>query len=215
MRPAFLACAFAVWFAAVPAHAQREHTRPTPNRSTAVTAEQASEITLTLTAVEPRPIQIWVRAAGTLDERRGVLTVVVPAAEGRRVEVGQRARAFSPDTRSRMHQAFVSRVEAQGNRMALEATLPGRVSEARRHLILEIVTESEELLSVPNEALIESEGRRLAYVQDEGGAYTPREVQTGIQGERYTQILGGLDAGDQVVSFGSFFIDAEHKLKGS
>jgi len=217
MRPALVACAFAcaLALASDPAWAQREHTRLTPNRSTEVTEEQASQITLTLTEVDFRPIQIWVRAGGTLDEARSVVTVDVPAAEGARVEVGQRARAFSPDTRSRMHQAFVTRVETKGDRVSIEASLTGRVFETRRHFILEIVTEGKDMLSVPNEALIETEGRRLAYVQEPGGGYTPREVETGIQGERYTQILGGLEAGDQVVSFGSFFIDAEHKLKGS
>jgi hypothetical protein len=43
----------------------------------------------------------------------------------------------------------------------------------------------------------------------------PKEIQLGIQGELYTQVLSGLKHGEQVVTFGSFFIDAEHKLKGS
>jgi hypothetical protein len=47
------------------------------------------------------------------------------------------------------------------------------------------------------------------------GEYVPKEVQTGIQGELYTQVLGGLQANTPVVTFGSFFIDAEHKLKSA
>ena len=43
----------------------------------------------------------------------------------------------------------------------------------------------------------------------------PREIQPGVQGELYTQIVEGLKPGEQVITFGSFFIDAEHKLKGS
>ena len=43
----------------------------------------------------------------------------------------------------------------------------------------------------------------------------PQEIQTGIQGELLPQIVDGLNDGDQVVTFGSFFIDAEHKLKGT
>jgi hypothetical protein len=43
----------------------------------------------------------------------------------------------------------------------------------------------------------------------------PKEVHTGIQGELYTQVLEGLQANTPVVTFGSFFIDAEHKLKGT
>jgi hypothetical protein len=42
---------------------------------------------------------------------------------------------------------------------------------------------------------------------------TDEKDRHGFQGELYTQILGGLENGDQVVTFGSFFIDSEHKLK--
>jgi len=40
-------------------------------------------------------------------------------------------------------------------------------------------------------------------------------VQIGLQGELFTEVTGGLKEGEQVVTFGSFFIDADHKLKGS
>ena len=36
-----------------------------------------------------------------------------------------------------------------------------------------------------------------------------------MQGELFTQVLDGLKPGEQVVTIGSFFIDADHKLKGS
>jgi hypothetical protein len=36
-----------------------------------------------------------------------------------------------------------------------------------------------------------------------------------MRGELFTQVLDGLTPGEQVVTTGSFFIDAEHKLKGS
>jgi len=55
----------------------------------------------------------------------------------------------------------------------------------------------------------------VVYVLQPGGAYAPREVSTGVQGELFTQVTDGLKAGEQVVTIGSFFIDAEHKLKGS
>ena len=37
----------------------------------------------------------------------------------------------------------------------------------------------------------------------------------GFQGELLTQVLDGVKEGDPVVTFGSFFIDAEQKLKGT
>ena len=71
------------------------------------------------------------------------------------------------------------------------------------------------MLSVPNEAIIEEGDRRVVYVLQSAGQYVPHEIHTGIQGELYTEMLDGVNDGDQVVTFGSFFIDAEHKLKGT
>ena len=197
------------------AQSVRDHTRTTPDRSTAVTEAQATELTLTLTEVAVRPIQIWVRTAGAIDGSRKTITALVLPAEGALVSVGQRVRAFPPESRSRMSQARISRVAPQGNRVAIVATLTGQGLEGSTHYVLEIVTESGEFLSVPNEAIIETEGKRVVYVPQGQGRYLPREIQAGVQGELFTQVLEGLKPGEQVVTFGSFFIDAEYQLKGS
>jgi Cu(I)/Ag(I) efflux system membrane fusion protein len=76
------------------------------------------------------------------------------------------------------------------------------------------VAEAGQFLSVPNEAVIEEGDKHIVYVQQQPGQYVPQEIDTGVQGELYTQVLSGLNAGDQVVTFGSFFVDSEYKLKG-
>ena len=96
----------------------------------------------------------------------------------------------------------------------MTAALSGPGTPGSARYVLEIVTEPVESLSVPNEAIIETDGKHVVYVQQQQGRYVPREIQPGMQGELYTQVLNGLKAGEQVVTFGSFFIDAEHKLKG-
>ena len=58
-------------------------------------------------------------------------------------------------------------------------------------------------------------GKQLVYVQEANGSYAPREIAVGLRGELYSQVVGGVKPGEQVVTIGSFFIDAEHKLKGS
>jgi Cu(I)/Ag(I) efflux system membrane fusion protein len=80
---------------------------------------------------------------------------------------------------------------------------------------MEIVVESAPLLSVPTEAIIEEGDRRIVYVQTSSGAYRPREVKTGLRGELYTEIVAGVQVGDEVVTFGSFSIDAEQKLNAT
>ena len=93
----------------------------------------------------------------------------------------------------------------------------GLIAPARQgspRYVLEIVTEHGELISVPNEAIIETGNTRVVYVQGTGGGYERREIQPGLQGELFTEIVNGLKEGEQVVTFGSFFIDADFKLKG-
>jgi hypothetical protein len=193
----------------------REHTRPTPNRPAAVTESQANELTLTVTEVAVRPIQTWVRTAGATDRTGQDVTAFVSSVEGALVRVGQRVRAFPPESRSSMYQARIAQVVPQGDRVMVRATLAGPGREDSTRYVLEIVTDRGEFLSVPNEAIIETGSTQVVYVQERAGRYVPREIRRGVQGELYTQVLGGLKAGEQVVTFGSFFIDAEYKLKGS
>lgn len=200
----------------VSAQSPRERTRLKGNRSTPVSESQASELTLTLTPVAVRPIQVWVRTAGIIEPNSKRINASLRAADGRRIKVGQRVRAFPPESRSSMYQAFVSGVVHAGNATArVSVTLSTPPREGSQRYLLEIVTDSGDRLSIPNEALIERNSRRLVYVQETEGRYQPREVETGLQGELYTEVRSGLTAGEQVVTFGSFFIDAEHILKGS
>jgi Cu(I)/Ag(I) efflux system membrane fusion protein len=206
--------------AAGPAHAQgvarkriRDHTRPT--NITKVNESQAADVTLTLSSASVRPIQHWVRTAGTMDRGGKLLTGYLFPPESGLVKVGQRVRAFPPSSKSSMYQAFVSRVLPQGGRTLVEVTLASSGWKDTTLYVMEIVTDRGEFLSVPNEAIIEEGDRRVVYVQREAGRYTPEEIQTGVQGELYTQVLKGLNEGDQVVTFGSFFIDAEFKLKAT
>lgn len=194
------------------AQSVRDHVRITPDRSTVVSEKQATELTLTVTEAAVRPVQIWVRTAGLIDASKQNVTAVLPGHEAALVKTGQRVRAFSPESRSRMYQATVSRVASRDGRMTVTATLSGRAFEASTRYVLEIIAEGGEFLSVPNEAIIETGGRQVVYVQT-GGSYTPREIKAGLRGELFTQILDGLKPGEQVVTIGSFFIDAEQKLK--
>ncbi len=193
----------------------RDRIRLSGDKQAPITEAQANELTLTLNDAAVRPIQVWVRTAGTIDGTTRNLTASVSGENAGYVKVGQRIRAFPPESRSSMFQAKITKVATQGNTTSLSAVLSGPPHEGSSRYILEIVTEPLAFLSVPNEAIIEVDGKHLVYVQAEKGRYLPREIQPGLQGELYTQVLDGLKAGEQVVTFGSFFIDADYKLKGS
>ncbi len=192
----------------------REHTRIAP-RGTTVTQEQAEALTLTLSPASFRLVQTWIRTAGTIDRTEKVLSAALSGPDAALIKVGQRVRAFPPSSKSSMYQAFVTRVIPRAGGITVEASL---ASTGRRNSVLyvmEIVVERGPFLSVPNEAIIEEGERHIVYVQRQPGQYVPQEIHTGVQGELLTQVLDGVKDGDQVVTFGSFFIDAEHKLKGT
>jgi len=182
-------------------------------RGTRVTGGQAADLTLTLSTVAKRTIQQIVRTGGTIDKSHKVVTAVVANPEGSLLAVGQRVRSFPPESKSSMYQARVTRVTSRDGKSIVEATLSGEGVEGRINYVMEITVERGEFLCIPSEAIIEEGDRRVVYVQGKDGSYAPRKVETGLQGELYTQVLGGLSDGEQVVTFGSFFIDSEYKLK--
>jgi len=194
----------------------REHTRLAGPKGTKITDSQAAALTLTLSAVSPRLIQTWVRTAGTIDKAGKTLGASLSGREATLVKVGQRVRAFPPSSKSSMYQAYITRVVPRaGGGVDVEASLkaPGRQNAAL--YVMEIVVEQGPFLSVPNEAIIEEGDRHIVYVLQQPGQYVPTEIHTGIQGELFTHVLDGVSDEAQVVTFGSFFIDAEHKLKGA
>lgn len=194
----------------------RRRTRPTAPK---LTEQQATDVTLTMSVASVRPIQVWVRMAGTLDATSRLLRGHLAASSAAQIAVGQRVRAFSPDSKSSMTQARVSRVTKQPGGVEIEATLSAQRLTGDRLYVMEIVVEAGEYLSVPNEALIEEgmhegQSRQVVYTERSAGQYEPVAIATGLQGELYTQVVSGLKEGDRVVTYGSFFIDAEYKLKG-
>ena len=193
----------------------RDRIRSAP-RATSITESQANELTLTVTQVTVRPIQVWVRTAGVIDASGKTLQATLSKADATFVKPGQRVRAFPPEARSSMYQARVAGVAPKGDRVGVTVALIAPARQGSSRYVLEIVTEEFEKISVPNEAIIETGARRVVYVKDASSdSYAQREIQTGLQGELFTEITGGLKEGEQVVTFGSFFIDADHKLKGS
>jgi hypothetical protein len=211
-RTIFVLC-FCTAVTTAAAQNPRSHTRLNP-RGTRVTESQAETVTLTLGKAEVRLLQTWVRTAGTIDKTGKILRATIAGPDVALVKVGQRVRAFPPSSKSSMYQAYITRVTPKPSGVDLEATLAASGRANTTLYVMEVVVEQGPYLVVPNEAIIEEGDKHIVYVQQDG-EYVPKEVHTGIQGELYTQVLDGLQANTPVVTFGSFFIDAEHKLKGA
>jgi Cu(I)/Ag(I) efflux system membrane fusion protein len=67
-------------------------------------------------------------------------------------------------------------------------------------------------IAVPQNALLDSGTRKLVFVDQGDGMYEPREVTVGHKTGQYYPVLAGLEAGESVVTSGTFLIDSESKL---
>ncbi len=121
-----------------------------------------------------RPIQTWVRTAGTVDSTGRILTAVLRSPEAELVKEGQRATAFTVNSRTRMHLARVSRVTKREGGALIEATLPVQVPRDGTRYLMEIVTERGPYLSIPNVSIIEEGDEHIVYIQKEPGRYVRR-----------------------------------------
>jgi Cu(I)/Ag(I) efflux system membrane fusion protein len=68
------------------------------------------------------------------------------------------------------------------------------------------------VLSIPEDAVIDTGSRRIVYVETAPGVFDGREVVLGPRsGDRFP-VLEGLEAGERVAAAGAFLIDAEARL---
>ena len=70
-------------------------------------------------------------------------------------------------------------------------------------------------ITIPSEAIIRSGERNEVFVVREQGKFEPRTVKVGLSSEGLTQIIAGIDVGDEVVTSSQFLIDSESKLRES
>ncbi|MBQ0718695.1 MAG: hypothetical protein KBT88_00685 [Gammaproteobacteria bacterium] len=201
-----------------------------------VSASQALELTLTLVEVAPQMLQTWIRTAATIDEAGRVLSATLCSPEKQLLKLAQRVRAFPPDSKSSVYQARIAALRVEGDCLHVDAKLAGQAYERSPLYVMEIITQRGQFLAIPSEAIIEEGERQIVYVytgakaetaegdvdvegnaenNQQQGQYVPRQIHRGLQGELYTEVLHGLKAGEQVVTLGSFFIDADYKLKSS
>lgn len=68
-------------------------------------------------------------------------------------------------------------------------------------------------VAVPSEAVVRSGIREQVFVVREPGKFEPRDVHPGVSSDGWTQILEGVEAGEQVVVSAQFLIDSESKLR--
>jgi Cu(I)/Ag(I) efflux system membrane fusion protein len=131
------------------------------------------------------------------------VTASSPAAPG--VAIAGRVQAVLPavDVATRTLTARLELANPDGRLM------PGMFVQLR----LEQPARAKTLL-VPSDALIHTGRRSLVMLAEAEGRYRPVEVKTGREAGDQTEVVEGLQAGQQVVRSGQFLIDSEASLRG-
>ena len=72
----------------------------------------------------------------------------------------------------------------------------------------------DDVLVIPTEAILDSGRRKIVFVSVADGRFEPRELVTGLVGDRHrTEVVSGLAEGEEVVVSGQFLLDSESQLQ--
>ena len=145
----------------------------------------------------------------------------VPEAQAALVRPGTKVEARSPGAPDEVFRGAVQAVLPQVD--AATRTIKARVELSNAGLRLSpgmfvtmqfMDTRKEKALLIPTEALIQTGKRSVVMLAEEGGRFSPVEVQAGIEYGGQTVIKTGLKAGQRVVVSSQFLIDSEASLRG-
>jgi len=145
----------------------------------------------------------------------------VPEAQAALVRPGTKVEARSPGAPGDVFRGTVQAVLPQVD--AATRTIKARVELANAGFKLSpgmfvtlqfMNTPKEKALLIPTEALIQTGQRSVVLLAEEGGRFSPVEVEAGIEFGGQTVIKSGLKAGQRVVVSSQFLIDSEASLRG-
>jgi len=165
-----------------------------------------------VSTVVPQSVHVTLRVAASFDAGDRTLQMWLDPGDARRVTAGQHVRAFSPHARAVMITARVTQVAEQGSRSRVIAKVSTAVDDPAQRYVAEIGLDLGVLLAIPNEGIIYDGDSRIVYVVASDGGYERRVISTGAEGEKLTEIVKGLVAGEQIVTVGGFFIDAAYRM---
>ena len=101
--------------------------------------------------------------------------------------------------------------EMEPFRTAIKESAPRVIPTAAAHATAP-ASATDEVLAVPERAVIDTGSKQIVYVQREPGLFEGVEVELGPRSGEFYAVRKGLRPGDRVVAAGSFLVDAETRL---
>ena len=143
----------------------------------------------------------------------------VPEATLGNIHVGQPAEitfpAYPADIRRGRVDYIFPTLTSQSRTAQVRITLPNPGGRLKQGMFANVTLQGSggTAIVVPSEAVIDT-GRRQVVIVRSGNGFMPQEVRTGRDFDEYTEVLAGLQPGEQVVASGQFLIDSEASLQG-
>lgn len=106
--------------------------------------------------------------------------------------------------------------ETRTARVRIDLPNPDGALLADMYADVEITTgAAKPVVSVPDDAVIDTGTRRVVLLDKGEGRFEPRQVELGARGNGFVEIREGVAEGDRVVVSANFLIDAESNLKAA
>ena len=143
----------------------------------------------------------------------------VPEASLGNVHLGQPAEisfpAYPGDVRRGVVDYVFPSLTTQSRTAQVRITLPNPGGRLKQGMFANVTLHGTGgmALVIPSEAVIDT-GRRQVVVVKRNGSFIPQEVKTGRDFDQWTEIVAGLQPGEDVVASGQFLIDSEASLQG-
>jgi membrane fusion protein, copper/silver efflux system len=100
-------------------------------------------------------------------------------------------------------------------RARVEVPNPGFALKPDMYANVELRVDYGRRVVVPEEAVMDAGAEQTVFVAHEGGYFEPRRVTLGAKVDGEYIVLGGLKAGERLVTSANFLIDSESKLKSA
>lgn len=149
------------------------------------------------------------------------LEMAVPQAAASTLAIGARLEAsFNALPASKQNGnviAILPESDAATRTVRVRAELQNPRGDLRPGLLAQvhfIDADARSVLSIPSAAVIRSAQQNRVIVANDDGTFTPTLVTIGREDRDHTEILQGLEVGQQVVASGQFLIDSEANLNG-
>jgi hypothetical protein len=137
------------------------------------------------------------------------------------VHPGQAVTITTPSQRQRTYEGRVVAVDpiidtkTRTARVRVHVPTPDASLRPEGFVHATIHVPSDEVLTVPADAVLLGGHEQIVFVIRDEGTFVPRAVQLGREANGYYEVLGGVVAGEDVVTSANFLIDSESRFRAA